>query len=234
MVRMGGVFMRQQAVLGGSIVISLFLSGCIPATLVGTAAVGTSLRSEGGVSGVFSDIDVLASIHQAFRDTDLALYDATTVVVKEGRVLLTGRMRNPAIRQTAETIARRVQGVQEIFNEIQIGPPLSGSRLSQDAWLRAQIESALLFKGSVYSMNYKVTILGGIVYVLGTSRTQFERETVLKRLREISGVKRVVSYIRLAVLPLQKAPPVHNSTVSANPSPSAQNIALSPVAVRRL
>ncbi|MDR2412392.1 MAG: BON domain-containing protein [Holosporales bacterium] len=226
--------MRQQAVLGGSIVISLFLSGCIPATLVGTAAVGTSLRSEGGVSGVFSDIDVLASIHQAFRDTDLALYDATTVVVKEGRVLLTGRMRNPAIRQTAETIARRVQGVQEIFNEIQIGPPLSGSRLSQDAWLRAQIESALLFKGSVYSMNYKVTILGGIVYVLGTSRTQFERETVLKRLREISGVKRVVSYIRLAVLPLQKAPPVHNSTVSANPSPSAQNIALSPVAVRRL
>ncbi|MDR0662252.1 MAG: BON domain-containing protein [Holosporales bacterium] len=226
--------MRQQAILGGSIVVSLLLSGCVPATLVGTAAVGTSLRSEGGISGVFSDVDVLASIHQAFRDTNLALYDATTVVVKEGRVLLTGRVGNPAMRQTAEMIARRVRGVREIFNEIQIGPPLSGSRLSQDAWLRAQIESALLFKGSVYSMNYKMTILGGVVYILGTARTQFERETVLKRLREISGVRRVVSYIRLAVLPLQKAPSMPSSEVSANPSSSAQEAALNPVAVRRL
>jgi osmotically-inducible protein OsmY len=209
----------------------LLLSGCIPAAVVGTAAIGaTSLRSERGVSGVFSDVDVLANIHQAFRDESLALYDAVSVTVKEGRVLLTGRVGHPDVRQRADAVARNAKVAQEILNEIQVGPPLSASRISSDAWLTTQAESALLFNGSAHSLNYKVTTVDSVLYVLGTSRTQFERESVLKRLRAVSGARRVVSYIRLTPLASHKKGPHHPATLEQpRTAPSA-----GAVTVRRL
>ncbi|MDR0406783.1 MAG: BON domain-containing protein [Holosporales bacterium] len=223
----------QEQVMWKALGCCVFLSGCVPAALIGTAAVGTSLRSDGGISGAFSDVDIRAKIHQSLKDKSKVLYENTTVTVKEGRVLLTGRVRNETDRQMA-TSAVKASGVAlEIFNEIQIGSQLKASTASHDAWLTTQIESKLLVDNVIHSLNYKTTTTGGVVYILGTAHTQFERDAVLKCIRSLAGVKKVVSYIRLASLTLKTSSFSRKAAPVSAPVP-LQRAAVSPVTVRKL
>ncbi|MDR2417159.1 MAG: BON domain-containing protein [Holosporales bacterium] len=194
----------------------VFLSGCVPATLVGTAAVGTSLRSDEGVSGVFSDADIRTRIYKSLRDKSKSLHDNITVTVKEGRVLLTGRLKDKDACQAAFFAVRAAGVAQIICNEIQVGAPLPSSIISHDIWITTQAESALLFDSAVHSLNYKLTTTDGILYILGTAHTQFERESVQNHLCRVEGVKRVISYIRLA-------PPSFKKDAKKHTSPSAQS-----------
>jgi osmotically-inducible protein OsmY len=210
----------------------VFLSGCVPAALVGTAAVGTSLRSDEGVSGVFSDVDIRTHVYRSLKNKSKFLHNSVTVTVKEGRVLLTGRLMDDEACQAA-VAAAHVPGVIQVFNAIQLGELLPYSVISRDVWITTQAESALLFDSSIHALNYALTTTDKVLYVLGTAHTQFERDAVQRCLCRVKGVRKVVSYIRLATLPFSKVKmPQSKGMLPFTPSESEEDA--NSITVRKL
>jgi len=78
----------------------------------------------------------------------------------------------------------------------------------------------------------------GVVYLMGVAQNQAELNRVIETARTISGVKQVVSYVKLAGEPLageEKAEPLPTTDVSAQPQSlqphmgQTQNTVLQPV-----
>ena len=46
-------------------------------------------------------------------------------------------------------------------------------------------------------VNYSIETINGVIYVMGIAQSQDELDRVVNHARNISGVQRVVSYVRL-------------------------------------
>ncbi|MBP7710707.1 MAG: BON domain-containing protein, partial [Rickettsiales bacterium] len=67
-----------------------------------------------------------------------------------------------------------------------------------DYVLTLRIETALLLAREVSTVNYKVTTVSGVVYLLGVASDDDELQKVLSKISKIRGVKKIVNYIILA------------------------------------
>ncbi|HFO6014659.1 TPA: BON domain-containing protein, partial [Escherichia coli] len=89
-------------------------------------------------------------------------------------------------------------GVQEVYNEIRQGTPVSPVIMAGDAWLTTKIRSQLLTSARVKSSSVKVVTENSEVFLLGLV-TEQEGRAAADVASRVSGVKRVTtafSYIR--------------------------------------
>ena len=176
------------------------LGGCVLAA-VGAAGAGGgyALSQERSVGDTVRDAGLHAAITQSWKQYDIKMADNIDNTVYEGRVLLTGSV--PSEEWHAEAVARtwKVDGVKEVYDEIQVGPPESFSENMSDGEISTKLKAQLVGDGDVKSINYTVTTVRGIVYVIGSARSQAELDRVIDHARNIGGVKRVVSYVRIRV-----------------------------------
>ena len=70
-----------------------------------------------------SDKDLEATIGRAIEDDQRVNAMQTKVAVKGGRVTLTGTARDVDEKEAAEALVRRVSGVRDVENQIQINRP---------------------------------------------------------------------------------------------------------------
>ncbi|NIZ03380.1 BON domain-containing protein [Thalassospira lucentensis] len=77
-------------------------------------------------------------------------------------------------------------------------PTDSATQSVSDVWIEGQIKALLLAEKGVSSVNYRWQSVNNIVYIMGEAQTDPELKKVLSIVRRIKGVKRVVSYIKLA------------------------------------
>jgi osmotically-inducible protein OsmY len=172
-----------------------FLPGCIAATAGGVAVAASADR---GIGDQVTDATLKAAITAVWHKANAEMASGLTADVYEGRVLITGRIPNPAWIEDAIRIAWRVKGVQQVYNEITIGPvSTTGDDLS-DGFISTRLRNELLWDADVRSVNYIVTTSDHVVYLLGSARTPEELERVTAYARNIPNVKRVVSYVQVA------------------------------------
>ncbi|HTH97392.1 MAG TPA: BON domain-containing protein [Stellaceae bacterium] len=165
---------------------------------VGAGAAGYTMGQERGPNGVASDTEIKAKINAAWsKDSDIMSY--VDLNVFQGRVLLTGDVPTPDVKARAVADVRQVQGIAELIDAIKVGPRSTFSSSAKDNWILARLNSALTFDGNVRSLNYSLQCVDGVVYILGIARDQSELDTVVNHARNIPGVVRVVSYIRIRV-----------------------------------
>ena len=69
--------------------------------------------------------------------------------------------------------------------------------MPRDAWITAQLSATLLFDKEVSSINYSLETVDGIIYLMGIARSREELERVVAHAKEVSYVRRVVSYVRV-------------------------------------
>lgn len=119
------------------------------------------------------------------------------VEVSEGRVLLTGQTRNQDTAREAVRLAWEVRGVKEVINGIHLTDAKTIADTASDGWILTQIKSHLLFNQRVRSVNFTIEVENSVVYLLGTARDGGELQTVTDIISHVSGVERVVSYVRL-------------------------------------
>jgi hypothetical protein len=120
--------------------------------------------------------------------------DAT---VYEGRVLITGRLANEQMRQEAVQRTWKVEGVKEVYDEIEVGPETHFSDEARDTVISTRIRNDLVWDSQVKSINYTVKTENGVVYIIGSARTKDEMDRVTGYARNIPNVRRVVSYVRV-------------------------------------
>ena len=178
----------------------LFQSGCsffVPVAVTGVVATATYVVLDDRMIGVIVDDNVIfTKIKSAFASRDLNnLFMKISVLVHEGRVMLTGTLRDQKYIDTVLDIVWSIEGVKEVLNELQIADmPLNKS---QDIYLATKIKSHLIVAKDVNSNNYITSVNDGVVYLLGVAKNKEERDMVISIIEMISGINRIVSHVIL-------------------------------------
>jgi osmotically-inducible protein OsmY len=126
------------------------------------------------------------------RRADPGLTDAhVSVTSYHGVVLLAGQVREPRHKTLAGQALLRVEGVQRVYNELEIGGPTSLLARSGDSWITGKAKTRLVASRDTPGLDIKVVTENGVVYLLGKMpRADADRATEI--VRSIGGVKRVV------------------------------------------
>jgi osmotically-inducible protein OsmY len=177
------------------LVIALPLGGC--GLVVGAgAATGLAAMDERGVEGVARDSKISADISTQLFSKDTSTWAKLGVEVYQGRVLLTGATENQAAHAEAVRTAWATDGVKDVIDEIQ-DTPIGLFDTTRDTTITSELLTKMTFDKLVYTVNYKVETVGGVVYLLGTAQNQAELDRVLGYARDISYVKSVKSHVRV-------------------------------------
>jgi osmotically-inducible protein OsmY len=192
--------LRSRARLSAYIVLFMLAlagTGCAPVVIGGAAVAGSAAAQERGLGGAFRDTDIQARINHLWLQHSMDLYQRLNMTVNEGKVLLTGRARDPEMRLDAVRLAWQADGVKEVINEIEVDDKSTITDSARDTWIATQLRTKLLFDRNISSINYSIDTVNGVVYLMGFARNQAELDRVTGYARELPYVKRVVSYVRL-------------------------------------
>jgi len=193
------------------------LSGCLLAVGAAGAGGGYAVTSqERSLSATARDAGIHALVAQSWKQYNLKLSEDLDNTVYEDRVLITGTV--PSEEWRAEAVKRtwQVDGVKEVYDEIQVGPEEGFMQDMGDTTISSKLKTQLVADGDVRSLNYTITTVKGVVYIIGTARSQQELDRVVDHARNIGNVKRVVSYVRIRV-----GEPKQPETASTAPPASA-------------
>jgi len=186
--------------LGGLTALCLMplLSGCLAVAAVGTgASVGYVASEDRTVKENFNDTVFCGQISALWTQFNSQLNDNLDCHAYQARVLVTGEVPSESWRDEAINRAKQVSGVKEVYDEITVGPGNGFSGNAHDIYVTQHLKAELLTAGDVHSTNYIVTTANSVVYIIGTARDEAELNRVVDYGRNMDGVKRVVSYIRI-------------------------------------
>jgi osmotically-inducible protein OsmY len=145
------------------------------------------------ISDTAIDLEINEALFQAHIDD---LFREVNVDVVEGRVLLTGTVRDQELVDRAGRIAWKVDGVKQVINEIRVGDDTAVDSV-RDRWITAKLRGHLLSDTDVLDINYSITTVNGTVYLIGIAQNQAELDRVISHARNLEHVRRVVSHVVL-------------------------------------
>lgn len=190
--RMAAIAVAAAGLLGP------LLQGCTVAAISSATTAGATATEERGLGGAISDTEIRARINSLWFDKDERMWRKLELQVHKGRALLTGVLDNRETSDEAARLAWRARGVREVINEIQIGESGGVTGYAEDTKISAELKSRLVLDAKVASLNYSVTTTKGVVYIIGSARSQRELDIVNWYARNIGGVQKVVSYVQVA------------------------------------
>lgn len=183
------------------IILSAFvLSSCTGwGILTGAAAVtGISAAQEGGLKTAASDTWIEVQVNEAWFQYNWDAFQKLQTTVEQGRVLITGVVQDPDHRVEAVRLAWQVKGVKQVINEIQVAESEGIKGYLKDTWITSRLRGAITIDRAIQSINYSIDTVQGVVYIMGVAQDQAELNHLIEKARTISGVKQVVSYVKLA------------------------------------
>lgn len=186
------------------------ITGCAVAAI---GAAGTAAVAVGQERTVGEAVDDIAASSE-IKSRLLAYGGMGEVDVKTtgGLVLLSGRVISPELRVTAESIAWSTKHTSDVANEIKIETPGGFFSNASDELISARVRARLLGSSTVQARNITVETYGGVVYLMGVTRSAEELEQAAIEASLAGGVNQVVSYMRLRddrgdIIPYQPGQP---------------------------
>lgn len=174
------------------------LAACGPSTVIGAGAVaGNAAMQERGFVKTVEDTATEARINADLLGYSAELFVDVSAEVYEGRVLLTGKVKQTKERIEAVRIAWNVSGVREVINEIQVEDTSDLLDAARDRWVTAKLAAEITLDKQVRSINYSIETVNGTVYLMGIAQNQAELDRVRNHARQLAYVRRVVSYVRI-------------------------------------
>ena len=154
---------------------SVLLSGCIPAAFVaGATAGGAIIYDNRPLKTLAQDNELEFQAQRRINmDPQLRGQAHISVYVFNHIVLLVGQAPTTDLSQHAYNIVSAFPNIKRIYNEIAITQPVSGWKRSQDAWITTKVKAAMLAHAGLRSTQIKVATENGTVYLMGyVSHTQ--------------------------------------------------------------
>jgi osmotically-inducible protein OsmY len=106
------------------------------------------------------------------------------------KVLLTGEVRDEAMKRAVENEVRSIANVDTVSNELDIAGPSSYTSRSSDALITSKVKLSLADKNTIKATSFKVVTERGNVYLMGLV-TQREGNIAAQVAQGVSGVMRV-------------------------------------------
>ena len=190
--------LNKLTILSISLLFMLILTNCsIPvATGVATKAVTVS-NSDRSIGEYVDDVLIKAILKNSYFDQSEKIFFNVDVEVSQGRVLLTGTVDNIDLRIEATRIAWGVKGVQTVINEIQISESDNILNFADDLVISTKVLAKLMLDEEINSLNYNIETVNKIVYIIGISRSNDEKQKAIELAKEVFGVEEVVDYITI-------------------------------------
>ena len=126
------------------------------------------------------------------------MFTKLSTMVNQGRVLITGVVQDPEHRVEAVRLAWQIEGVQQVINEVQVADSAGIPGFIKDTWITSRLRTAITLDRGVQSINYSIDTVHGVLFLMGVAQNQAELERVIETARTISGVEKVVSYVKIA------------------------------------
>ena len=177
----------------------LALTACAaPGIVAGAATAGLAVAQERSIGAVIDDTAVELQIQHYLLQASDDLFIRVGVEVHEGRVLLTGMVPAPDDRVEAVRQAWQAKGVLEVINEVQVSDRAGIADYLRDAKITSQLRFQILHDRDIFDVNFTVETVNGIVYLMGIARSRPELDKVTTHARNIAGVQKVISHVRLS------------------------------------
>ena len=168
--------------------------------LVIAASVAGGVNAQEG--SVQPDQQITHSITQAFLHDPIMEEDRITVTVTSGRVYFSGAVHSPVERERAEEIARQVNGVTGVVNNLTVDAP---KMWRMDLTIREAIESELARSLYVKDDRIVVHVEDGIALLTGYVESLQERRAASEYAYK-GGASLVVNKLKIANLEATNAP----------------------------
>jgi len=171
------------------------LGGCA-AVVVGGAAVGASaVHERRSVGTMIDDEGIEWKVRSALNgDKTLSSQSHLSVISVNGVVLLVGQTPTEALRQQATILAKGVDNVRLVHNELAIAAPNSYMTRSSDSYVTSKVKTSL-FKVKGHDdfdpTRVKVVTENGTVYLMGILYRS-EAEDAARQASRVGGVQKVV------------------------------------------
>lgn len=180
-----------------AIAICSALTGCV-AVVAGGAAAGGAMVADRRSSGTYVDDEGIE--WKTLTEINNTLGDKIHVNVTSynRNVLLTGEAIDAATKNRAESIAKDVQNVRNITNELEIAVASSLVARNNDAYVTTLVKSNMI-KENRFPANYvKVVTENSVVYLMGMV-TRKEADAAVEIARSTEGVRKVVKVFEYVV-----------------------------------
>jgi osmotically-inducible protein OsmY len=162
------------------------LQGC---TTAGGEPVNLDRRSAGAYIG---DQEIEMRAKNRMRDTfPIKVANNISPTSYNRQLLLTGQVPDEATRAKAEELAKGIQEVRTVFNELTVSGATSVASGASDATVTTGVKTRLLRDKTVPGTKIKVVTENGVVYLMGLLK-RAEADTATEIARNTAGVAKVV------------------------------------------
>ncbi|GAB3422593.1 BON domain-containing protein [Massilia agilis] len=178
----------SKAVLCAALAASL--SGCVE-MMVGSAVMGAVATADRRTLGAQTEdkaIAVKGEVRVAKIVGDAGHVNVTSY---NRKVLLTGEVKDEAMKAAAEREVRAIDNVVSVTNELEVAGASSYTSRSNDTLITTKVKASLVDKKTVSAVSFKVVTERGNVYLMGIV-TPREGNIAAEVAQGVSGVQRVV------------------------------------------
>ncbi len=188
---------RPIILLAALMVAALGLSGCA-GVVAGAGAQGlVAAAQERKLLDAVDDKTIQLRINARFLNHDANLFRRVETEIVEGRVLLTGNVPRPEDRVVAARLTWQVAGVREVLNEIAVNDRGGILNYFKDSWITTRLRAKMITDAEIVDINYSVETVNGTVYLIGIAQDEAELKRLTGHARTLSGVRRVISHVRM-------------------------------------
>jgi len=177
----------------------IIIQGCSPVGILATGGATTMVVAEGdrSLGTVVDDATIKLNLSTKFLKSKNNIFLNINANVNEGRVLLTGIVRNQEIRMDAVKSVWEITGVKEVVNEIEVGDRATLKEYANDLWITAQVKSLAAKTVGLRALSYNFETIRGKVYIAGVSSRPEQLQEIINVIESIKGVKEIVNYVNI-------------------------------------
>ena len=179
------------ALLCGAMLTSL--TGCIE-LMVGGAVMSGVAAADRRTLGAQTEDKAIAVKGEARMPAITGDVGHVNVTSFNRRVLLSGEVRDEAMKSAVEREVRTIDGVQSVYNELVIAGPASYTSRSNDALITTKVKASLVDMKTISAASFKVVTENGTVFLMGRV-TQREGTVAADVARGVGGVQKVVKLL---------------------------------------
>lgn len=170
--------------------VALSLQGCIEMA-IGGAVMGTLAATDRRTFGAQTE-DKEIVFKGETRVTNLVGSAGHVNVASFNRkVLLTGEVRDQAMKAAVEREVGAIEGVHSIVNELEVAGVSSFTSRSNDTLITGKVKAAFVDAKDLYANAIKVVTERGVVYLMGRITVR-EGQHAAEVARNVGGVQKVV------------------------------------------
>ncbi len=181
----------MQKIIGLLILAALpFLGGCVVAAVGGAAAGGMLMAEDRRTVGTIAE-DQGIELKASSRIDDKLRSAHINTTSYNRLLLLTGEVPNAAAREDAERIARGVENVRGVYNELQVSGNSSLTVRSNDSFITSEVKTRFVDGQKFNPVHVKVVTENRTVFLLGLVK-RAEGDAASEVARTTAGVQKVV------------------------------------------